>query len=356
MHTLVCSNSTVRMGNSISKLALQASRSMGLFTAIGNSRWRHNRLLILAYHGISLHDEHLWNPELYMSPEQFRQRLESVRSATCSVLPLGEALQRLYQGELPPRALAITVDDGFYDFGARVHPILQEYGYPVTLYQTTYYCYYNRPVFDVMCYYLLWKGRGAVLGECEFTGKRKRVELDTRKSRLAAWKLIYDFTQREKYSASDKDHLLQVLANHLGVNYDSILERRILHLLRPEELTRLAAQGVDIQLHTHRHRTPRQKDAFVLEVEENRNRLEQLTGSRAQHFCYPSGDYSSYFGDWLAASGVTSATTCDPGLATRETNPYFLPRMVDTGRISSVKFQSWLHGVPRFTLARPSLD
>ncbi len=331
----------------VKNLTLELSHSVGLFRVVGNSRWRHSKLLILAYHGVSLDDEHVWNPDLYMSPEQFGKRMEAIRSARCSVLPLGEALERLYQGELPPRAVAITVDDGFYDFEARAYPILEKYGYPVTLYQTTYYCYYNRPVFNVMCYYLLWKGRGMVLEGLEFTGDDGQLALSTHEERLAAWKSIYDFTEREKHSASDKDLLLQALARRLRIDYQAILGRRILHLLTPEELTRLAGQGVDIQLHTHRHRAPRQQEEFALEVAENRVCIERLTGSRAHHFCYPSGEYTHTFGDWLAGSGVTSATTCDPGMATHRTNPYFLPRLVDSCRMSPLEFESWLFGVPQ---------
>ena len=62
------------------KLAtLELGKSAGVFHALGHSEWRKNRLLILAYHGVSQHDEHEWNPELYMSPEQFRSRMTLLR-------------------------------------------------------------------------------------------------------------------------------------------------------------------------------------------------------------------------------------------------------------------------------------
>src|SRR5207249_8815632 len=40
---------------------LRSLKTSGVSTLVHNSRWRRQRLLILAYHGISLEDEHLWN-------------------------------------------------------------------------------------------------------------------------------------------------------------------------------------------------------------------------------------------------------------------------------------------------------
>ena len=40
----------------------------------------------------------------------------------------------------------------------------------------------------------------------------------------------------------------------------------------------LAADGFDIQMHTHRHRTPARMDLFEKELRDNRVRIEELTG------------------------------------------------------------------------------
>jgi hypothetical protein len=47
------------------KLAtLSLATRCGLSTLALNSQWRRDRLLILAYHGFSQDDEHVWNPAL----------------------------------------------------------------------------------------------------------------------------------------------------------------------------------------------------------------------------------------------------------------------------------------------------
>lgn len=46
--------------------------------------------------------------------------------------------------------------------------------------------------------------------------------------------------------------------------------------------------------------------------------------------------------------GVESATTCDAGLATRETSPFLLPRHIDTTSQAGAEFEGWLSGVSQF--------
>jgi len=82
---------------------------------------------------------------------------------------------------------------------------------------------------------------------------------------------------------------------------------------------------MDVQLHTHRHRSYRKRELFMAELEENRARILAATGHRAEHFCYPSGASLPVFAEWLSACGVRSGTTTEPGLVSRATNPWFLP-------------------------------
>src|SRR5437879_11348108 len=154
----------------IKRAVLRSSKSIGLFSAVGRSRWRYRRLLILCYHGISQYDEHLWNPALYMSQEALRHRMELIVRNNCSVLSLREALLRLGRNDLQPRSIAITFDDGSYDFFARAYPVIRQFQFPVTVYQTSYYCSFNRPLFDVACSYVLCKAPGRKLEGAGFTG------------------------------------------------------------------------------------------------------------------------------------------------------------------------------------------
>jgi peptidoglycan/xylan/chitin deacetylase (PgdA/CDA1 family) len=326
-------------------IVLQASKTLGVLSLISNSRWRRQRLLILAYHGISQEDEHLWNPELFMRADHFRARMALLERSGCNVLPLADALERLRADDLPERSVVLTFDDGFYNFYSHAFPILRDHSFPATLYLTTYYCFYNKPVFDVTCGYILWKGRGRIIDGRDLIGQSGMFDLSGELGRVAAVKEIRTFARRTNLSAEEKDALIATLADRLNVDYESILSKRILHLLNPAEVVQLAAQGVDFQLHTHRHRTSFDRQLFLREIEDNKRAIEKIAGSPGSHFCYPSGLYDVNFRPWLRESGIASATTCDAGLTTRKTDQLLLPRLVDTSLLSPIEFEGWLSGI-----------
>ncbi|PWT99252.1 MAG: hypothetical protein C5B51_27515 [Terriglobia bacterium] len=323
--------------------ALHALGTLGIFDRAVNSRWRRERLLILCYHGVSLEDEHAWDPELYLSPQQFALRMQFLEKANCHVLPLAEAVDRLYAHDLPPRSVAITFDDGFYDFYAQALPVLQQHGFPATVYLTTYYCDHAQPVFNVACRYILWKQRGRLVPR----DSGFECDLDVRDtfSRMQTFRRLLDLCEERSLSGQEKHQLLEMVAHRLEFDFTRFLSRRMLQLLTPTETARLAGQGVDFQLHTHRHRTPEDPACFRAEIEDNRSRLHAMTGATARHFCYPSGVVQPSFLPWLRDLGVLSATTCEHGLADASTMPLLLPRRVDTSGASQIEFESWVCGV-----------
>lgn len=324
---------------------LRSLKRSGVFTIVDRSKWRRQRLLILGYHGIAISDEQLWDDGHFISQDLFRRRLQLLKTSGCAVLPLDEAIQRLYANDLPPRAVAITFDDGTTDFHQRAFPVLHEFGFPVTLYLTTFYSDYQKPIFDLMISYLLWKGREHVLDLSRIIGIRSESTLSDKTARDAVTGDIRTFARNEGLSAGEKDALARSLAEQFKIDYDALLGQRKLHVVSPAEVAELSREGVDVQLHTHRHRTPRNRELFLREIEDNRRHLRGLTGKTAEHFCYPSGDYDAVFLPWLKEAGIVSAATCDTGLASRDSDPLLLPRLLDVSNLSPVEFEGWLTGI-----------
>jgi peptidoglycan/xylan/chitin deacetylase (PgdA/CDA1 family) len=333
------------MLKTLKQATLGTLKTSGVFSLIDTSRWRQRRLLILAYHGISLADEHLWDSSLYMTPDFFRRRMQLLKDSGCTVLPLGEALRLLYSQDLPEKCVVLTFDDGNYDFFKEAQPILRQFNFPVTVYLTTFYSHYRRPVFDVICSYLLWKGRNARLDFKKITGQEFQVDLSDDGLRAKALENLRQFALENKLSAEEKDSLAASIAGQLKIDYDALRSKRLLQILSPEEVKTLADEGVDIQLHTHRHRVPSERSLFMREIEDNRRSIQAITGASASHFCYPSGVYDQTFLPWLEEAAVTSATTCDPGFATPQSHPLLLPRLLDTSGLSDIEFEGWLTGV-----------
>jgi peptidoglycan/xylan/chitin deacetylase (PgdA/CDA1 family) len=336
---------------------LQLIRFAGGLNATSRSRWRSSRLLILCYHGFAQDDEHQWNSSLYVTRSHLESRLAFLAAERYVVLPLREALTRLTAGTLPSRAVAITVDDGTYDFYVVAYPILKRLGVPVTLYVSTYYVFDGRPVFDGACQYLLWKawtrGKVALQDPLNEHGQALNTAVDCANAAARVVRLA----SQEGWSSERKHEWLEKLVHRLELDWAEFLGRRLIALMHPEEIHALDPAIVDVQLHTHRHRVPETKDLFLREIAENRRALAEcgLDHQALTHFCYPGGVHRPVFLPWLAEAGVTSAVTTDPGLASRRDHPLLLPRFIDAGTTSDVEFEGWACGLRHF-ISRPRVS
>ena len=334
-------------------LLLRAAEYSGLNSVVLSSDWRSRRLLIVCWHHVSLDDEHLWNPSLCVSPSTFRSRLELLRSTRCNVMPLDEALDGVSSGRLPKRAVALTLDDGESSISLRAWPMLREFGFPATLYWTTYYSLRPYAVFDPMVSYLLWKGRGQHL---QLDDPVLSVRLESERDRNSAFRAIYQAAKKHAWTAVAKENFLVHLSDRLGVDYGDIKKKRILHMISPEEAARMYTEGLDLQLHTHKHRVPYDVSRPASEIWDNVRIIESVGAPRPVHFCYPSGSYVPEHEGWLRNNGVVSAATCNLGLVQRGTNHYFLPRVIDQENFAPVEFKGLLSGLLTWMTRRSVMD
>jgi peptidoglycan/xylan/chitin deacetylase (PgdA/CDA1 family) len=103
-------------------------------------RWLRSRFvnggLILLYHRIA---EPAYDPfSLCVSPRHFVQQLEFLRRNT-HPMSLPNLLQAVEDNNLPPRAIALTFDDGYADVLYQAKPLLEEYQIPATVFVATGY-------------------------------------------------------------------------------------------------------------------------------------------------------------------------------------------------------------------------
>lgn len=335
-------------------LVLRGAALSGIERAVRDSGWRERRLLILCYHGLSLADEHLWS-DLYVTAAHLAKRLDILRAADYNVLPLDEGIQGLYAGTLPRRSVAITFDDGFADFYIKAQPLLRDSGAPAVVYLTTYYTTDQRPVFDPLLSYLLWKGQGKQI-RIQGPLEGSIVVPSSPQSRDLLHRRIRAHAQRTGWTADEKDVVASDVSQQIGYDLDALRARRSFHLMSPDELSALDTDLIDVQLHTHRHRTPRDEALFTREIVDNVDAISRLMPRRPRptHFCYPSGDYDLAFLPWLRRLGVESATTCDHGIASRNDDPLLLPRFLDSMHVPEFVFRSWLAGTAALIPRRSS--
>jgi peptidoglycan/xylan/chitin deacetylase (PgdA/CDA1 family) len=328
------------------KRALLATNGLGMAPVIARSSWRRQRLLILCYHGISMGEEHGSHPEMFLPPSTFARRMEILAQSGCKVLDLEEALRLLQKGQLPAGSVAITFDDGWADFPLHAFPILQKHGFPATVYLTTYYCLFSRPLFRFALSHMMWQLRSKVIENRTFPWLPEQFDLGTEANRTSFLWRIDDYAKRQDLSGKGKDDLAATFAEAIGFDYSAFCRERLFQLMNPEEVATMARSGIDFQLHTHRHRTPLDRHRFIGEVQQNREFIAEMTGSgNCVHFCYPSGAVRDDFIPWLKEAGVQSATTCVHGLATRGDDPFRLPRLLDQYGLGDEEFEAWLTGL-----------
>jgi hypothetical protein len=183
-----------------------------------------------------------------------------------------------------------------------------------------------------------------VVNAHELFGQDAILNLKDECGRAAALRQVCSFAKSEKLSGLQKNLLSAELAQLLGVDFGALCSSRILHAVNPEEVRELAGEGVSVQMHTHRHVNPDERDNYIDELRVNRERIKQMTGSEPIHFCYPDGAYRRECVDWVRNWGVKSATTCDPGLFRAQKDPLLIPRLLVGTAVSEVDFKAWLTG------------
>jgi peptidoglycan/xylan/chitin deacetylase (PgdA/CDA1 family) len=88
--------------------------------------------VLLAFHAVGEGPAPLVVPEA-----TFARQVAALRRAGCTALTVSELLRRLWDRRLPPRAVAITFDDGYASVHRRARPILADAGFVATVLPVT---------------------------------------------------------------------------------------------------------------------------------------------------------------------------------------------------------------------------
>jgi peptidoglycan/xylan/chitin deacetylase (PgdA/CDA1 family) len=320
----------------------RACKLLGLFVLA--RRLTRRSLRIITYHGFAIADEYLFSPRTFIRPETFEARMEFLARKKFPVLDLGEALDRLERGDLPPCAVVITIDDGFYGTYAVAFPVLARRAFPATVYVTTYYVRKENPVFGLAVQYLLWKTQKRALDAhgLDFLGASP-VPITNEAEKGAALQRIIGHGETE-CDGNGRMRLAEMIGERTAVDFARVRETRIFSLVNETEIREMASRGIDIQMHTHRHVFPPDKARALGEIRDNRAALEPLVSRPLVHFCYPKGKWSEEQLPWLAGAGVRSAVTCDRGLNDRGTPLLALRRFGDDESLSRIEFEAELSG------------
>jgi peptidoglycan/xylan/chitin deacetylase (PgdA/CDA1 family) len=277
------------------------------------------RLVILHYHRVPETADPMC-PELLPAPI-FAAHM-GVLAESFHVLPLDEALQRLWSGTLPTGAVAVTFDDGYADNHAVALPILAGLGLTASFFIATDYL-------DGGCMF-----NDLVIEACRVVPNGR---WDTGDARLGT--LLID-------AATDRVALAQRLV--LALKYQPAAERRAraaallacaggrapAHLMMTAaEVRDLRAAGMGIGGHTGSHPIlARTGDAEAeRDIRGGKAALESLLGQPVALFAYPNGkpgeDYGPRDVQLARDAGFTAALTTTWAAAERGSPRFEVPRV-----------------------------
>ena len=297
-----------------SLVALIARSGFGVLERISSPR-----LSILIFHRVHARGDSIFPRE----PDAARfERLMRFVGRCFSTMTLGEAVTLLAQGNLPPRALVITFDDGYADNADVALPNLLRYGLTATFFVSTGFLDGGRMWNDSVIECLRACRRSEIdleafgLGRCLLGGdveRRQTLEL---------------LLPRIKYlSLVDREEAVARLQRLCGV---SDLPDRL--MMRSEQLRILHRAGMEIGAHTVHHPilttlTPSEAE---YEIAEGRKQLQTIVDAPVDMFAYPNGkpgrDYDHGHVSLVSRLGFRAAVSTAPGVGQLGNDLFQLPR------------------------------
>jgi peptidoglycan/xylan/chitin deacetylase (PgdA/CDA1 family) len=276
------------------------------------------RLSILIFHRVLPERDALFPGE--PTAAEFDVLLAHLRTRF-TMLPLHDAVDRLYRGTLPRAALAVTFDDGYADNLAVAAPLLRKHGVPATLFIATGYLDGG----------IMWNDR--VIAALRSTA---RDQLDMQAHGLGVYPAR---TLPDRRTSIDR--LLRELKHRLAPERER-LARLVLEaaaveppanlMLTSDGVRSLAEYGIDVGAHTIMHpilARLSQKEAWR-EICEGKRALETIVGHPVPFFAYPNGrpgdDYAAEHVCMVHEAGYTAAVNTAWGAADNGSDRLQLPR------------------------------
>jgi peptidoglycan/xylan/chitin deacetylase (PgdA/CDA1 family) len=200
----------------------------------------------------------------------------------CRVLPLDELLGTPIH-DLPPRAVALTFDDGYLDNLEYAAPALERAGLPATFFLTTRWLEHPGEYWWDTLERVLLVGN-TLPASIELPGPTPlHFETGTPEQRRAAHDALHALLVRATLDV--RDRLVDAIARLGG---PTARRRPIV----ADEVAQLArVPGASVAAHTVNHLSlaEQSRDVIDRELQECRETLERITGRAVQEFAYPYG-------------------------------------------------------------------
>jgi peptidoglycan/xylan/chitin deacetylase (PgdA/CDA1 family) len=243
------------------------------------------------------------------------------------VLPLGMAVDGLFAGTIPDRALAVTFDDGYADNLEVAAPILQRLGLPATVFVSTGYQdgtnMWNDRVIEAI---RVCRADTIDLGAIGLT----RMSLAAPAQRRQAINAVIGHIKHMEQPA--REEMVHRLLRCAGDPPQEPL------MMRPTQVVELQRHKIDVGAHTVSHpilaKVPAEQARR--EIADGKRALESVLQRDVRLFAYPNGvpqhDYAREHVHMVRDCGFAAAVSTAWGAASMQSDRFQLPRFTPWDR------------------------
>lgn len=292
-------------------------------------------LTILTYHRVLPREAAMAYPfgGMTMPLDQFEAQMAHL-AARYEPREMGEALRLLASGELSPRSIVVTFDDGYRDNYVHAFPVLQRHRIPATVFVVTgaldgtARLWWDDVADLASALSKLPRGTEADMPSLPGRwGSFLAARVGTADGRSFAQDLV---TALNAAPRAERLRIIAALRKRAG----PATERANTAILTWEEARTMHRSGFTIGAHTvtHAFLDELSEDEAREEIERSVARVGETIGEPARYFSYPRGRVSARAKRLLAAAGIEAAVTTRPGRNSRGAD-FLALRRVDAGHL-----------------------
>lgn len=287
------------------------------------------RLSILIFHRVHAQLDPLFPDEPDVA--RFGELLTWIGSMF-SVLPLWDAIDKLSEGKLPPRALAITFDDGYADNYTVGLPLLQKHGMTATFFVASAFLDGGRMWNDTVIEAIRHQASDEI--DLRSLGLGRHTLRNPQERRSAIDRLL---SQIKYLPPAGRETTVAAVAASCGAVLPDDL------MMTSAQLRALRAAGMSIGGHTRSHpilASLGDAEAYE-EIAGGKVDLEHILGEPVRLFAYPNGkpgrDYRETHVTMVRRAGFAGGVSTSVGAAGHDADVYQLPRFTPWDR-SALRF------------------
>ncbi|WP_448565127.1 polysaccharide deacetylase family protein [Thalassotalea ganghwensis] len=275
---------------------------------------RGRKLTILTYHRVGQHydDKNPRNIHWLI----FKLQMKWLKKYF-NVLPLPLALDLYAKDKLPPRAVCLTIDDGYRDSYDYIFKTLQEEKLKATFFISTQGLS-SGGLWDEEIYHAIFNAPEHIQS-INIAGDVYKI--DSFENKIAS---RYQLTEFSKYlSLKERTEIVDEIKKQTSSEF------RLNYFLNDEHIKEMHLAGMTIGAHTHSHPILLQEndDLAIEEIKKSKEILEKIIGEEVIYFAYPNGkcnqDYSEKHVDMVKKLGFKAALSTDWGCLSKPNDDFY---------------------------------